>query len=127
MEKIKLKPELDINDLLKIDPVVLGMIAFTSEYCIQYNLPCVVTSLMEEVSGRKTSTHRDGRAADVSVKNWSDFHIARFQYEFKKTFKGKGAFNKAGEDRPIVYHKRPGGVPHFHFQVRRRNGNRAIV
>lgn len=118
---IRLKPELDINDLLKIDPAVLEMIAFTSDYCIKYNLPCLVTSLREEVEGRKFSTHRDGRAVDFSCRGWNDFHIARFQHEFRTHFKGKGAYNRAGTVRPIVWHKIPGGASHFHMQVRRRD------
>jgi len=112
MEKIRLKPELDINDLLKIDPAVLEMIAFTADYCLQYNLPCTITSLMGDVPGRRTSTHSDGRSVDFSSKIWSDFHIARFQHEFKKRFRGN--------------HKVPGGVAHFHMQVRRRDGDRKL-
>ena len=129
MEKTRLeiKPEVDIFDLLRVDPVILAMIAFTYEYCTQYNLRCMITSLMEDAFGRTTSTHSDGRAVDFHCKSWSDFHIARFQHEFRKVFKDKGAFNSKGEDRPIVYHKVEGGVSHFHMQVRRRNGNRTIV
>ena len=120
MEKIQLKPEVDIFDLLQVDPTILEMIAFTYEYCVQYNLPCVITSLMEDVPNRKFSTHSDGRATDFSTRGWCDFHIAKFQHEFRKVFEGRGAFNSKGEDRPIVYHKVPGGVAHFHMQVRRR-------
>ena len=120
MEKIQLKPEVDIFDLLQVDPTILEMIAFTYEYCVQYNLPCTITSLMEEVDGRKFSTHSDGRACDFSARGFGDFHISRFQHMFREKFKGRGAFNSKGEDRPIVYHKVPGGVAHFHMQVRRR-------
>ena len=129
MEKTRLviKPEVDIFDLLNVDPVVLEMIAFTYEYCTQYNLPCVITSLMEDVPGRKFSTHSDGRACDFSVRGWSEFHIARFQHEFRKRFCYKGAFNRAGESRPIVYHKREGGGAHFHMQTRRRTADGTIV
>ena len=129
MEKTRLeiKPEVDVFDLLRVDPVILAMISFTYEYCTQYNLKCMITSLMEEVPGRKTDVHRSGRAVDFHSESWGDFHIARFQHEFRKVFKGKGAFNSKGEDRPIVYHKVEGGVSHFHMQVRRRNSNRTIV
>ena len=129
MEKTRLeiKPEVDIFDLLRVDPVILGMIAFTYEYCTQYNLKCMITSLAEDVPGRKTKVHSDFRAVDFHSESWGDFHIARFQHEFRKVFKDKGAFNSKGEDRPIVYHKVEGGVSHFHMQVRRRNSNRTIV
>ena len=129
MEKTRLemKPEVDIFDLLKVDPVILAMISFTYEYCTQYNLKCMITSLAEDVPGRKTRVHSDFRAVDFHSESWGDFHIARFQHEFRKVFKGKGAFNSKGEDRPIVYHKVEGGVSHFHMQVRRRNSNRTIV
>ena len=126
-KRLEIKPEVDIFDLLRVDPVILGMIAFTYEYCTQYNLKCMITSLAEDVPGRKTKVHSDFRAVDFHSESWGDFHIARFQHEFRKVFKGKGAFNSKGEDRPIVYHKVEGGVSHFHMQVRRRNSNRTIV
>jgi len=120
LETIKLKTEVDVFDLLRIYPSILEMIAFTYDYCLKYNLPCTITSLMEEVDGRKTTTHRDGRAVDFSCRGFGDFHISRFQHMFRDKFRGRGAFNKKGEDRPIVYHKIEGGVAHFHMQVRRR-------
>ena len=115
MEKTRLeiKPEVDIFDLLRVDPVILAMIAFTYEYCTQYNLRCMITSLMEDAFGRTSSTHTSGRAVDFHCKSWSDFHIARFQHEFRKVFKDKGAFNSKGEDRPIVYHKVEGSASHL--------------
>ena len=127
MEKefITLKPEIDVFDLLKVDPAILEMIAFTSDYCYKYNLNCVITSLMEEVDGRKHSTHTDGRAVDFHCSTWNPFQIHRFLHEFKKKFKSKGAYNSKGDIRPIVYHKVEGGAKHLHMQVRRRSGDRS--
>jgi hypothetical protein len=120
LEAIKLKPEVDVFDLLRVDPSILEMIAFTYDYCLKYNLKCMITSLMEDVAGRRTSTHSDGRSVDFHSETWGDFHISRFQHMFREKFRGRGAFNSKGEDRPIVYHKVPGGAAHFHMQVRRR-------
>ena len=115
-----LKDGLDHLDLYYLDPIVLNMLAYTAEYAFQHSLPCVITSMREDAPGRKTSTHKDGRAIDISVKGWNDYHIHTFIFNFQKKFKGLGAYNKAGENRPIVYHKVEGCALHFHLQCKRR-------
>ncbi len=122
MEKkfLELKDGLDISDLLFLDPTVLEMLAHIASYAHEHGLSCVVTSLREEVPGRKFRTHAEGRAADLSVREWSPYHIQTLLFKFKRAFKGRGAFNTNGDNRPIVYHKVEGGGYHFHVQTHPR-------
>lgn len=127
MEKqfIEIKPELNIKDLLFLDPTILEMLSFIAAYAYEFQLPCLITSLREDAPGRKTNTHRDGRAADLSVRGWSIYHIHTLLHKFKNHFKNRGAFNKSGENRPIVYHKTEKGAYHLHIQTyprRKPNG-----
>ena len=125
MEKqyIRIKEGLDINDLLFLDPTILKMLAFISEYTSEYDLPFLITSLREDAPGRKHNTHKEGRAVDLSVRDWSNFHIQTLLFKFKKKFKGRGAYNSSGENRPIVYHKTEHGAYHFHIQTHPRRGH----
>ena len=115
-----LKDGLDYTDLYFLDPTILEMLAYTASYAHKYSLPCIITSMKENAPGRKTSTHKDGRAIDISVKGWNDYHIHSFIFKFQEKFKGRGAYNKSGENRPIVYHKVEGSALHFHMQCKRR-------
>lgn len=118
---ITLKPGVNESDLFRVDPIIFEMLGFTSNYAYQYGLPCLVTSMMEDAPGRKTRTHKEGRAIDVSVRGWNDFHIHSFIFKFQERFTGQGAYNKSGRRRPIVYHKVEGGAYHFHMQCQRRS------
>lgn len=117
---LKLKDNLDIEDLLWLDPTILEMLAFISKYAWEYGLPCIITSLREHVEGRKYNTHAEGRAVDVSVRNWTPYHIETLLFKFKQEFKGRGAYNTKGSNRPIVYHKTDHGAYHFHIQTHAR-------
>ena len=125
MEKqyIRIKEGLDINDLLFLDPTILEMLAYISEYTDKYDLPFLITSLREDAPGRKHNTHKEGRAVDLSFRVWSDLHIQTLLFNFKKKFKGRGAFNSSVENRPIVYHKTEHGAYHFHIQTHPRRAD----
>ena len=51
MEKqyIRLKEGLDINDFLFLDPTILEMLAYISEYTDKYDLPFLITSLRDHI------------------------------------------------------------------------------
>ena len=123
---IELKDGLNINDLLFLDPTILEMLGYIAAYASEFNLPCVITSLREDVPGRKFRTHEEGRAVDLSVRDWSEYHIHTLVHAFKNSFKMRGAYNHTGENRPIVYHKVDGGAYHFHIQTHPRRAYERI-
>jgi len=74
---------------------------------------------MDEVTGRVSSTHAEGRAIDGRSVGWSDLHIKKFTALANDKFKDIAAISSAdGTPRAVVWHD-IGLGSHFHFQCRR--------
>lgn len=113
------KDGVNIEDLMYMNPYLLKMLTSLALYCSEHQLPCVVTSIMDDAEGRVSKTHEQGRAFDVSVRDWPELHIHRVVHQFNQKYKDVGAISsKDGKSRPVVYHKVDGNAFHFHFQVR---------
>ena len=65
---LKVNQDVLITELQQLRPDMLLVLAHFSFFFWKNNLPCVVTSVFEEVVGRTSDTHKEGRAVDVSVK-----------------------------------------------------------
>jgi len=79
-----------------------------------------VSSLEEDKKlGRKSDTHRTGRAFDIRTSNLSEEFISAFIERFNMLYGDSiGAIGSNGLPKLIVY--RPHGTgPHFHVQIRR--------
>jgi hypothetical protein len=117
--EMALKPEVDVFDFLQMHPSLYAIISFVLGYCQTHQLPCLITSLMDEAEGRVSRTHQEGRAFDVSTRGWSEFHIHRLVKMTNDKFKDIGAVSNVDlVPRAAIYHKVDGGDYHFHFQVR---------
>jgi len=116
--KFELKDGVDLGDLMLIHPNLMQLFSAFLLYCGEFKLPCVVTSVVEHLDVRVSMTHDDGRAIDISVKGWDDFHIHRIQYHLNKKFADIAAISYSdGLPRAIVYHD-VGLGKHFHLQVK---------
>lgn len=114
------KEGVDIEDFQYMSPYLMSMFSYFLGYCLQHNLPCVITSIKDEAKGRVSKTHEQGRAFDASVRGWSEFHIQRVIHLMNNKFKHIAAISASdGQPRAIVYHKVKGNAWHFHAQVRR--------
>ena len=108
------------TDFMFLNPKLLVIFAELCIYAHNNNLPVVITSMIEDVPGRKFKTHSEGRAIDISTKGWSLKNIKEVEYNFNDWFEDIGAISASDyKPRAVVYHKIPGGVDHFHFQVKR--------
>ena len=113
-----LKQGVDIQDLTKLTPNTLILFADFVSFCYRNKLPCVITSLCEDVPGRISSTHREGRAFDASSGGWTDDEIGKCEKYFNEKFKDIAAISYIDNlPRACIYHKVNGW--HFHFQARR--------
>lgn len=118
-QNFSLKDGVNIDDILRVDPRLLELLSYFVAYSMKYNLPCVLTSIMDDAPGRVSRTHAEGRAFDASVKGWTEQHIYRFVYKTNQKFEHIGAISASdGKSRALVYHD-AGTGNHFHFQVRR--------
>lgn len=83
----------------------------------------VLTDLLSSAAddarlGRVSNSHREGRAADVSVKGWPEEFTAHFMAWFAKLYGKEGAVSKSdGVQRLIVRHN-IGHGDHLHVQVK---------
>lgn len=116
---ISLKQHIKVHDILVLHPNLYLIITYAYQYAVTYELPFMITSLADEYSGRVSRSHIEGRACDLSVRGWSQFHIARLTNKINKQFKNIGAISLSdGVSRACVYHTMEGGAYHFHLQVR---------
>jgi len=114
-----IKPDVRLDDLMWISPHVFSMLATVAVYCSEFNLPFIITSLKEDAKGRVSNTHKTGRAADISIKEWPKLHIYRLRRILNKRFKEVAA-KSASDNKPraAIVHSVLGSVEHMHVQSR---------
>jgi len=94
-----------------------------SRYCELSGRKFTITDLISSADddtrlGRVSTSHREGRAADVSVKGWTDEFIKQFTDFFENVYGSLGAISKSdGKQRLIVDHV--GTARHLHIQIKR--------
>lgn len=116
---IKFKPEVTREDLLIVSPAVLLIF---SHFCLvakNIKKPIVVTSIMSDgVEGRISSSHKTGRAIDVSSHGWDRLECERMEAMLNDTYSNIGAISaKDGNPHACVYHNKNTGW-HFHLQCK---------
>jgi hypothetical protein len=108
----------------KLHPVALRVMATMCEFCFFRKMPFVVTSTVTTIAedielGRRSSTHRTGRAFDLSIKDWTEDQVAFFVNYFNDKFRDVAAVN--GDLKavliPDINH---GTAPHIHVQIHSR-------
>lgn len=107
-------------DLKYISPKLMIVFGYFCSYAIRHKLPVVITNVLEKFSVSTSNTHPEGRALDISVKNWSEEDIETVQKYMQATVEEDfGAISaKTLKPNVIVYHN-AGLGPHFHIQVSR--------
>lgn len=96
-------------------------------YFSRHGHDMIVTDLIStegEDAGLKrvSTTHRQGRGADLRSWNLPVKFIEKFQKDFNEKYKGWAAISKrTGEPVLVVYHK--GNAYHLHLQIRPYEGN----
>lgn len=110
--------------VLFLSPVALMILCDVIQWCETYKMPCVISDAVstldeDERLKRVSSTHREGRAFDVSTRGWGELQIKAIQQEFMHKYAGYAAIGKSGQPT-LVYHHDAGTGPHLHFQVAKR-------
>lgn len=123
------KPEVDLNDLKMLHPALFYILADVFAYCAKYTLPCNITSIISGRDNVKSSskTHQEGRAFDLSTRDWSEFHIHRIEKFINKRHAHIAAISSNdARPRAAVYHDSGYGA-HLHFQVKAGNDFYAAI
>lgn len=93
------------------------------EYCREWGYDCVVTDLLSDAFsdaklGRVSTSHIEGRAADLRNKNWSEDFNTQFIKWLESQYGKMGAISKTdGKRRIVVDHE--GTARHLHIQIAR--------
>lgn len=79
-----------------------------------------LTTLEEDQAlSRQSSTHREGRAFDVSTRGWVKENIDEAIRVFSFKYRHIAAIGADGEPKLIYFHD-AGSGPHLHFQLHRK-------
>lgn len=113
-------------DVLHIHWSLAMIMAAMSGYAQKNKLPMVVTSGISSYAEdtyykRVSTTHREGRAMDISVKGWQATDIEKFVefwngHEYNQYYGAISSTTK--QPNLVVYHSNGNGF-HCHVQVRR--------
>lgn len=110
-----------------VNPILKSIAQDMYEWCVICDAPFMITaSLSTEDEDKKlnrvSSTHREGRAFDLSCLDWDKDKIAVFVANFSEKYKGVAAISPStNSPQLIIYHDNGNGV-HFHVQIRRNVG-----
>ena len=116
---LKVNQDVLITELQQIRPDMLLVLAHFSFFCWKNNLPCVVTSVFEEVFGRTSDTHKEGRAVDVSVKGFGPQDIRNCIDYLNKNVGHLGAYSSSDNQQMVAVYHNVGFGNHIHLQVAR--------
>lgn len=116
----QVKQEVDINDITMIHTNLMILLTAFIIYCENHGKNATITSMIhDEVEGRISRTHSEGRAFDASVRGWTRTQIEKLVMVFNSRFKEIAAISASdGVPRAVVHHKTDKGAYHLHFQVR---------
>ena len=106
-----------------LHPLLQLILTDASFYCysndMDFTLTATKTTVKEDISeGRESSTHRDGRAADGSVKKWNETQRKNFRDFIEITYGHYGALMKDGSRKILIFHD-AGSGDHWHLQLDR--------
>ena len=89
-------------------------------FCGREDLPCVVTSIMEDAPGRKYDTHKEGRAIDISIRGWKHETIHQCIRYLDFMAGHLAAISAKDLKKRLVIHEtieNSGNPEHLHIQV----------
>lgn len=125
---INFAPGINPQDLSKIHPKLLQIVAYVAVFCKENRIKFVITSAIRTPERNKavkslSNTHIEGRAVDFSIKErwgWSPDLVWSMTIKVNKMYKQFGAFTNRPEDKQVVlfnHSVNPSEGTHIHLQV----------
>jgi len=109
---------------LFIHPLAMMIMAEMIHWAHVRGIPVSITETLtteEEDSKLKrvSTSHREGRAFDISTRGWTEDQIKLFMEDFSKKYASLAAIGSSGNPALIVRHD-TGRGDHFHVQINRK-------
>ena len=76
----KLAQDVELEELMMLNPYILEIFATFTLYASHHNLPVKINSMIrpkDVPKHQRSNTHQTGRAIDVCVNHWSEYHRKR--------------------------------------------------
>lgn len=108
----------------KVSSILKKIAVEMNEWSIfQDNTPIVITEAVTTLEhdnkvGRKSATHREGRAIDIRCNNWKPEKLADFLIYFDAKYRRYGAVVSGGSRKFVIAHGE-GINLHIHVQIGR--------
>lgn len=114
-----------LDEFQKIQPELRTLLVEMSDWVTKKGYKFVITDLLsEELEDKKlervSTSHREGRAADIRVRNWPKDFRRLFEEYFEKRYSNIAAISKkTGKPNLIEIHDNGNGI-HCHIQIRKQ-------
>jgi hypothetical protein len=107
-----------------ISKVLFSILIEMGYFCKARGHDFVVTATLSTLEedqklGRKSASHREGRAADVRTRDWPESFLKTFIEEFQGKFGDYGAVSASDGKRRFIVNKSKQPQPHLHLQLGR--------
>ena len=117
---LQLKENVLVTDLQMIRPDLLIVLSHLSWWCFNNNLPCRITSIMDDTPLRITRTHAEGRGVDISTKGFGPKDISDLINYLEKRVGHLGAYSKSDNIQRVAIYHDAGSGHHLHLQVSKK-------
>ena len=113
------------EELQRVNPILKSLLIDMSKWVSSKGYKFVITDLLSEAIEDKklkrvSSSHREGRAADIRVRDWPKDFRKLFEEYFEKRYSNIAAISaKTGEANLILIHDNGVGGLHTHIQIRK--------
>jgi hypothetical protein len=103
----------------RLQLILEDMAQFTVAHGFEFMLTDVMSEAIEDKKLKRVSkSHSEGRAADVRVRDWSEWFKAKFEKHFEAKYKNYAAISlKSGKSNLIEIHSNGNGL-HCHIQIK---------
>ena len=116
------KHKKDHTRYMYLHPAILMILFDAQNWALERNIPFLVTETVttkeeDDKLSRISSSHRQGRAFDLSVRGWSTKDINEFRTYFSRKYIEYAALTKSsGQPSLVIYHDSGHGA-HIHVQI----------
>lgn len=114
------------DEFYQLDDRLQFILEDCSGWVTSHGYEFVITDMLSEEMddiklGRVSTSHRDGRAADVRTRDWPQEFVKKFLIFIDAAHGHHGAISFSdGKRRVAVYHKVTDNAYHLHIQVKKR-------
>lgn len=123
---MRFKHDIDKKRFVDLPFIIKHIAEKSDEWCNEMELEYVITAtwsteIEDKKLKRKSKTHLEKRAIDVSSKGWTNFEISEYIKFLEDEFNKYGAISNVDGKRHVVIFHNSGNGEHFHIQICRES------